>query len=111
MMFQKKKRHVDQDILEKYRKGRCVICSSVPCDPCHIGTRGAGYPDADFNLFSACRQHHTEQGQIGHWKMAQKYPFYGQMLAQKGWIFDGFKKLRREEYNFSGFSEKRFGVL
>jgi hypothetical protein len=100
MEIHKPKRHVDQDILEKYRRRPCDVCGlRGPSDPAHIGTRGAHYPDVDWNLYSGCRLHHTEQGQIGFYKMVQKYPFFGQLLAQKGWVFDGNKKLRRTSWD------------
>ena len=95
-MFQKTIRKVDKDILEFYRHRRCDICGVKPSDAAHIKTRGSGGPDEHFNLMSLCRAHHTEQGQIGFYKMVQKYPFFGQFLAGKGWVFSGDKKLRRE---------------
>lgn len=95
-MFQKTKRISDEDILEFYRHRRCDICGVKPCDPCHIKTRGAGGSDEHFNLMSLCRTHHTEQHMLGFYKMTKKYPFFGQFLAGKGWVFNGDKKLRRE---------------
>lgn len=93
----KMKRTTNESLLEFYRKRRCDICnSSPPNDPAHIKTRGSGGPDEHWNLMTLCRVHHTEQGQIGFWKMTQKYPFFHQYLAGKGWIFDGNKKLRRD---------------
>lgn len=95
-MFPKSKRIEDQNILDFYRRRRCDICGVKPSDPAHIKTRGSGGNDEHFNLLSLCRIHHTEQGQIGFWKMVKKYPFFGHILAEKGWVFNGEKKLRRE---------------
>ena len=95
-MISKPTRISDEDILDFYRKRRCDICGKRPTDACHIRTKGAGGHDEHNNLMSLCREHHTEQHQIGFYKMVQKYPFFGQFLAQKNWIFDGNKKLRRE---------------
>jgi hypothetical protein len=95
MIYSKSIRKKDENLLEFYRKRRCDICNRVPCDPAHIKTRGSGGPDEHWNLMSLCRVHHTEQGQLGFFKMCQKYPFFHQFLAGKGWVFDGNKKLRR----------------
>ncbi len=95
-MLQKIKRKEDQNLLDFYRNRRCDICGMKPVDPAHIKTRGSGGPDEHWNLMSLCRVHHTEQGQLGFYKMAKKYPFFAQMIAGKGWVFDGNKKLRRD---------------
>lgn len=101
MTLDKPKRHVDQELLDKYRKRSCDICGMFPSDPSHLRSRGAGGDDVDDNLSSLCRVHHTELGLLGHFKMSRKYPFYGQILAQKNWIFNGEKKLRRANgYDF-----------
>lgn len=95
-MIEKMKRLQDEKMLEKFRKRRCVICGIFPCDPCHIKSVGSGGPDEHWNLMSLCRVHHTEQHSIGFYKMSEKYPFFKQTLGEKGWTFDGNKKLRRE---------------
>lgn len=110
MEVPKQCRIVDEELIEKYRKRSCDICGVRPCDPCHIGSRGAGNPDADWNLYSGCRVHHAEQGQLGFFKFCEKYPFFRQVLAAKGWQFDGNKKLRRTEHA-PLFREKAFGKL
>lgn len=95
-MLKKPQRIKNEDILEFYRGRRCDVCGKKPCDPAHIKTVGSGAPDEHYNLLSLCRVHHTEQHSVGFFKMVQKYPFFGQVLAEKGWVFDGNKKLRRE---------------
>lgn len=94
--LKKPKRKVDQNILDIYRNISCCICAMRPVDPCHIKTRGSGGPDEHWNLVALCRKHHTEQGQLGFLTMFEKYPFFRQVIAAKGWVIDGNKKLRRE---------------
>lgn len=95
--FEKPRRKVNHELIEFYRNRRCDICAAKPpSDPAHIKTRGSGGPDDHWNLMSLCRIHHTEQGKIGFWKMCQKYPFFHQFLAGKGWVFNGEKRLRRD---------------
>ena len=94
-MIPKSIRKSDENILKVYRKARCCICGLRRCDPAHIKTRGSGGPDEHWNLIALCRAHHTEQGQIGFWKMCEKYPFFRHVLGEKGWIFSGMKKLTR----------------
>jgi hypothetical protein len=95
----KKKRIKDNELLEFYRKRRCDVCGQKPCDPAHIKTTGSGAHDVHDNLMSLCRKHHIEQHSIGFWTMVQRYPFFGQFLGQKGWEFDGNKKLRYTKVN------------
>lgn len=95
-MLPKIKRIVDESLLERFRRGRCSICGLTPCDPAHIKTVKSGGNDEWGNLLSLCRQHHSEHGQIGFFRMCEKYPFFRQVLAEKGWIFNGYKQLRRE---------------
>lgn len=95
-MIPKPIRKSDENVLNVYRKARCCLCGCRPCDPAHIKTRGSGGPDEHWNLIALCREHHTEQGQIGFWRMCEKYPFVRQILAGKGWLFGGDKKLKRE---------------
>lgn len=94
-MIEKPKRIENRELLDKYKKYKCAICGKGPCDPCHIKTVGSGGHDEDWNLLAMCREHHTMQHSIGFWKLCSLYPFLRQTLAQKGWIFDGNKKLRR----------------
>lgn len=111
MTLEKPKRHVDQQLLDKYRRRSCDVCGNFPSDPAHIKSRGAHGDDVDDNLLSLCREHHTEQHQIGHFKMSRKYPFYGQILAQKNWVFSGDKKLRRADGHYATFKKNFAGKL
>ncbi len=96
-MLEKPKRIVNEEILDVYRQGQCMICDRYGVDPCHIRTRGAGGPDADFNLLKMCREHHTEQGQIGFMKMVSRYPVMILILKAKGWTMSEDGKLWHPE--------------
>lgn len=91
----KKKRITDKKLLADFKKLACVLCGRAPSDPCHIKSVGAGGDDVPSNLLSMCRIHHTEQHTIGFYKLSQKYPKLVNILAEKGWEFDG-NKLRRK---------------
>lgn len=93
-MFQKPKRIVDQEVLQKYRGAKCVICGDKS-DPCHIRSRGAGGDDADWNILAMCRRHHTEHGAIGWAKFCIRYPLVYDELMKKGWIFNNNKLVRK----------------
>jgi Putative HNHc nuclease len=94
-MIEKKKRVQDESVKSFYRGKNCVICGAHGSDPCHIKSVGSGGDDTHDNIVNLCRAHHIEQHSIGFFKMCEKYPFFRQILAQKGWQFDGNKKLRR----------------
>lgn len=93
--FFKKKRIVDDALLEQIRKMSCVCCGERPVDPCHVKTRGSGGDDIQSNVFPACRRHHDEQGKAGFYKMTKKYPNLGMWLWNHGWTFEGRKLVRR----------------
>lgn len=96
MTFEKPKRIVDEELLAHFRKRPCDICHKFPSDPAHLQTRGSGGNDVENNLVSLCREHHTQQGQVGFFKMFELYPFFRQVVYSKGWTIDSNKKLRRE---------------
>lgn len=50
----------------------CMVCGRVPCDAAHVKSRGAGGGYRD-NLVPLCREHHTEQHQIGIETFQNKY--------------------------------------
>jgi predicted restriction endonuclease len=95
-MLQKQKRLVDEDALKECRAKACQICRTKPVDAAHILTKGAGNPDVWWNLLPLCRVHHAEQHTIGWFKMCEKYPMLKMEIYQRGFVFDGYKKLRRE---------------
>lgn len=85
MIFPKKKRHEDRDLLDKAHTGRCVICGKHGCDPEHTKTKKTGGPDLPHNISHMCRRHHQEKGNKGISHMAEKYPEYKNWLISNGW--------------------------
>lgn len=82
----KKKRIVDEELLEKIRQLPCAIKGRLctgDIDPHHIKSRGAGGDDVEENLIPLCREHHTEIHQIGKIKFRSKYPHLH--LSNKTW--------------------------
>lgn len=81
-------------------KEPCVICGRIPSDRAHIKTRGSGGKNQEFNLIRLCREHHSEQHNIGFVSFSEKYPVIRMLLKLKGWrITDvfGVKKLERAD--------------
>ena len=100
-MFPKNKRLKDEETLKKFRKRHCDVCGKSPTKDnpnhaCHIQTKGSGGDDVSSNLYTGCAEHHYEQGTIGWAKMFQKYPFFRQVIYNKGWTLVSGNKLRRE---------------
>lgn len=96
-MHEKPKRIVDEEILEYFRHGQCMICSKHGVDPCHIRSRGSGGPDADFNLLKLCRNCHQQQHQYGFKKMIELYPVLILILKVKGWTMSEDGKLHHPQ--------------
>lgn len=90
----KSKRVVDEDALARYRGKPCAICSK-PSDPAHIKSRGSGGNDADWNLISLCREHHSIQHSLGWTTFFKKHPIIKAILTRKGWSLDERGKLVR----------------
>jgi len=80
-------------LLAQAKRSRCVACGRVGSDPHHIQSRGAGGPDAEFNILYLCRQHHTEVHQIGYRRFCDKHMQVELVLQSKGWQFDDTHKL------------------
>ena len=93
-MFQKHKRIVDQEVLQKYRGAKCVVCSQSS-EPAHIRSRGASGDDIDDNILALCRKHHSESHNIGWAKFCLRYPKVYDELMKKGWIFNNNKLMRK----------------
>lgn len=99
--FAKKMRIVNKELLKAVAKRPCDVCGKIwsKLDPnfaCHIITRGHGGDDIEDNLYSGCLAHHNEQGQQGWNHMFNKYPFFRQVIYNKGFTLNGYKQLRRE---------------
>lgn len=65
MLFPKPQRTRCADTLAYVRRLPCAVCSRRPADPAHVISRGAGGTDKLPNVYPLCREHHTEQHQIG----------------------------------------------
>lgn len=95
-MFPKTKRIVDEKLLAKMRNRNCDACNKPgPNQACHIKTRGSGGDDIESNLYTGCFECHDLQGK-GWSKIFEKYPFFRQIIYNKGWTMGPDKKLRRE---------------
>lgn len=82
---------------QKIKSMGCLVCNSKEVDIAHIKTRGSGGPDEEWNLMPLCRQHHTEQHNIGIQTFSQKYIQVSSYLYDHGWfIHNG--KLINERY-------------
>ena len=77
MLFPKKKRIIDRELLQSFSKKRCIICGWVPSDPHHVKTVGSGGDDVESNLLALCRKHHTEIHKIGVRTFFKKYSLKG----------------------------------
>lgn len=96
--FKKPVRHKDRALLDTFHKMKCLI---IGCryfsDPAHLRSRGAFGADTKENVANLCRIHHTQQGSIGHFRMAKIYPEYGRALDERGWMFGPRNNLIRKE--------------
>lgn len=93
-MLKKPKRIVDQDVLQKYREARCLVCG-VSSEPAHVRSRGAGGDDVDYNILALCREHHSQSHAIGWPKFCNRYPKVYDELIKNGWIFNNNKLVRK----------------
>lgn len=88
MLFPKPQRIKNRALLDSYHARRCIICGRQGCDPCHLISVGSGGPDKSWNVFAACRVHHSEQHTIGINKFAEKYWQFRNWLMANGWEYD-----------------------
>jgi 5-methylcytosine-specific restriction endonuclease McrA len=61
----KPKRYESKRNLSLIRNLPCVVCSSKPCDPDHIKTKGSGGGDNLSNLNPLCRTCHIARHTLG----------------------------------------------
>lgn len=99
-MFPKSKRIIDEKLLAKMRLRPCDACGKVstkdqPNQACHIRSRGAFGDDTFDNLWTGCYICHELQHKSWN-KIFEKYPFFRQVIYNKGWTMGPDKKLRRE---------------
>lgn len=89
-MISKRRRKTNAHLLEMIRDLPCCVCGAWPVDASHIRTRGAGGPDAPFNVVAHCRKHHTEWG-MSWSKFLAKYPPMAFKLRALGWTWESGK--------------------
>lgn len=87
-MFPKPQRKKDRDLLDTYHTKRCIICGRQGCDPCHLKSKGSGGQDESWNVFPACRVHHSESHSIGITSFSEKYVQFRNWLLANGWEYD-----------------------
>ena len=63
----------------------CLVCGSLPSDPCHLRTFKVTQSDHPANMIPMCRKHHNEQHQIGWKRMIQKYFKLALDIRALGW--------------------------
>ena len=90
MKFPKPSRIKDRALLDERIRGSCVVCGKSPCDPEHIGTKGAGNDDVAENCWSLCRLCHVEKGTVGLTTFVQRHHAAKFWLKAHGWTFDEF---------------------
>lgn len=89
-MLKKPRRKIDKVLLAKIRTMPCVVCAKEgPSDPSHIRSRGAGGPDADWNVFPKCRSCHSQWHSFGAVRFLEKFPRFKWTLDLWGWTFQG----------------------
>lgn len=89
MLFEKKKRIQNRELLDYIKSQRCLIFNGCrgPVDPSHVTTRGAGGDDTPDNVMPLCRKHHNEWGWSAV-KFIQKYPVARRWLeSHNRWDF------------------------
>lgn len=85
-MLKKPRRFKSRKVMKAYRDKPCSVCGSLPSDPSHIRSRGAGGPDEFWNIIPLCRVHHIEWGRLGWSLFLGKHPKIDLMLAELGWV-------------------------
>lgn len=93
MLFPKKKRVLNPELLKEVREKPCCVCGSRPVDASHIKTRKSGGGDLPFNVVPHCRAHHIEWGSLGAHTFCKKYPIMKHVLKNLGWSFDQYNGL------------------
>lgn len=75
----------NKQLRESYYIMGCVICGYTPSDPSHVRSYASTLSDHPKNLVPLCRQHHSEQHQIGIMTFINKYDRYRAYLEKIGW--------------------------
>lgn len=86
-MIPKSVRRVDEALLIAVRQMPCVICLKRPADAHHIRSKGAGGPDAQWNVTALCRVHHQRFHALGIRKFCEESGIFSFWLLSRGWRF------------------------
>jgi hypothetical protein len=70
----------------------CIACGSNNSERHHIKTRKTFGSNEDFNILNLCRQHHSLVHTCGMNKFIEKFPQIKNVLIEKGWEFEEFRK-------------------
>lgn len=84
----KPSRATDEVLLASVRKLVCVVCSKYGVDAHHVRSRGAGGPDAPWNVAPLCRLHHQRFHSLGLNRFTEKFPVFRLWLTGRGWTHD-----------------------
>jgi len=104
----KPKRIENKQLKQDYYSKKCLVCNRIGSDPAHIKTVGSGGHDEKSNLMPLCREHHTEQHQVGIGTFSLKYSTVESYLNAHGWeisTHNGINKVIRI-YGFDRIKDK-----
>lgn len=63
----------NKKLRKSFKDKPCLVCGKLGSDFCHIKSYATTLSDSEDNAMPLCRQHHTEQGQIGIVTFCFKY--------------------------------------
>lgn len=93
----KPQRVVNRGLLDSFHCKPCIVCGSIPSDPCHVKSRGAGGDDASWNVYPSCRRCHSAAHQMGIVTFARKNWSLFEWLLLSGWELTGGKFIHPRE--------------
>lgn len=78
----------NKKLRQQSKHQRCLVCNKLGTDFCHIRTYSVTMSDSEDNSVYMCREHHSEQHNLGWFRFCQKYDqTAGLKLASMGFIF------------------------
>jgi len=101
MGHSKRKRIIDETLLESVRKLPCLACIGGYVDarsysgrvhPHHLISVKAGGPDIATNVAPLCPDHHRKIHEIGITEASKKWPVFRNWLDAAGWEYDTFRR-------------------
>lgn len=72
-IHKKRKRIIDQELLDFIKTCPCIISGETPSDPDHIVTKGSGGDDVANNVWPIAHRFHQERHLIGLITFINKY--------------------------------------